>query len=217
MTEQTPKRRHGCFFYGCITSLVLLVLMLGALLLGLHYVKKLVNRFTDTQPMVLPTVQMSQPEIERVRERFEAFRQAVRDQRAVKPLALTADDINALIATGTGQLPLKGRFYVRVEGNQLRSEISLPLEDIGLRMFTGRYLNGSATFNIALHNGTPFVTAQTITVKGQSLPEAYMRSIRKENLAAGLVNDPEAVALLQRLQSVQVQDGTLVIEPKAPQ
>ena len=30
--------------------------MLGALLLGLHYVKKLVNRYTDTQPMELPTV-----------------------------------------------------------------------------------------------------------------------------------------------------------------
>jgi len=38
--------------------------MLGALLLGLHYVRKVVNQYTDTQPVKLPSVQMSQPEIE---------------------------------------------------------------------------------------------------------------------------------------------------------
>ena len=217
MNEQAPKPRRGCFFYGCITSVVLLVLLLGALLIGLHYVKKMVNSFTDTQPMALPTLQMSQPEIENVKQRFEAFRTEVREQRATKPLVLTSDEINALIASGKGQQTLQGKVYVRLEGDQLKSEVSLPLEDVGLRMFKGRYLNGSATFNLALNNGTPFVTAQSVQVKGKPLPETYMQKIRKENLAAALLNDPDAVAVLQRLQAVQVKDGKLVIEPKQPQ
>ncbi len=217
MTEQTPKPRKGCFFYGCITSLVLLVLLLGALLLGLHYVKKLVNRFTDTQPMALPTLQMSRPEIDKVKERFEAFRVAVRERRPTKPLVLTADEINALIASGPDQQALKGKFYVRLEANQLKSEVSLPLQDVGLRMFKGRYLNGSATFDLAFRNGVPFVSAQSILVKGKPLPELYMREIRKENLAAGLVNEPDAVAVLQGLQDIQVRDGKLVLEPKEKQ
>jgi hypothetical protein len=217
MTDQTIKPRRGCFFYGCITSLVLLVLLLGALLLGLHYVKKLVNRFTDTQPMALPALQMSQPEIEKVKERFEAFRAAVRERRPTQPLVLTADEINALIASGPEQQAWKGKFYVRLEGNQLKSEVSLPLQDVGLRMLKGRYLNGSATFDLAFRNGVPFVLAQSILVKGQPLPELYMREIRKENLAAGLVNEPGAVAVLQGLQDIQVKDGKLVIEPKEKQ
>jgi len=36
MNDQTPKPRRGCFFYGCITGVVLLVIVLGALLVGLH-------------------------------------------------------------------------------------------------------------------------------------------------------------------------------------
>jgi hypothetical protein len=217
MTDQTPKRRRGCFFYGCITSLVLLALLLGALLLGLHYVRKMVNQFTDTQPMALPTVQMSQADIDKVKQRWEAFQTAVREQRPTKPLVLTADDINALIASGPDRQPLKGKLYVGLEGNQLKGEVSLPLQDLGLRMFKGRYLNGSATFNLSLHNGVLFVTAQTITVKGKPLPEVYMQGIRKENLAAGVVNEPKAVAVLQGLQDIAVKDGKLVVEPKEPQ
>ena len=51
VTDPAAKPRRGCFFYGCITGLVLLVLVLGALMVGLHYVKKIVNQFTDSQPM----------------------------------------------------------------------------------------------------------------------------------------------------------------------
>jgi hypothetical protein len=217
MTDPAAKPRRGCFFYGCISGLVLLALLLGALLVGLHYVRKLVYSFTDTQPMALPALQMSQTEIEKVKQRFEAFRTAVREQRPTKPLELNSDEINALIASGTGQQGLKGRFYVHLEGSQLQSEVSLPLQDLGLKMFKGRYLNGSATFDLALHNGVPFVSAQSILVKGKPLPEMYMKEIRKENLAAGLLNDPDTVAVLKRLQEVQVQDGKLVIVPKESQ
>jgi hypothetical protein len=217
MTDQTPKRPRGCFFYGCITSLVLLALMLGALLLGLHYVRKMVNQFTDTQPMELPALQMSQAERDKVKERFEAFQTAVREQRPTQPLVLTADEINALIASGPEQQALKGKFYVSLEGSQLKGEVSLPLQDLGLRMLKGRYLNGSATFNLGLHNGVLFVTPQTIAVKGKPVPEVYMQGIRKENLAAGVANDPKAVAALQGLQDIQVKDGKLVLEPKEKQ
>jgi hypothetical protein len=214
MTDQTPKRPRGCFFYGCITSVVLLALLLGALLIGLHYVRKMVYQFTDAQPMTLPTVQMSQPEIEKVQERFEAFQTAVREHRPTKPLVLTADEINALIASGPDAQPFKGKFYVSLEGSQLKGEMSLPLQDLGLRMFKDRYLNGSATFNLGLHNGVLFLTPQTITVKEKPVPEVYMQGIRKENLAAGVVNEPKAVAVLQGLQDIQVQDGRLVVQPK---
>ena len=214
MNDQPPKPRRGCFFYGCITGAVLLVMLLGALMLGLHYVKKMVNRYTDTKPMELPSVQMSPSEIAQVKQRFEVFQQAIREQRATKPLELTAKDLNALIASGGEQDGLKGKVYVSLDGDQLKGEVSVPLEAVGWNVLKGRYLNGSATFNLSLRAGTLSVTPQTIQVKGQPLPEVYLREIRKQDLAMFLTNDPGAAAVLKGLEEIQVKAGKLVIAPK---
>lgn len=217
MTEQATKPRRGCFFYGCISGLVLLAIVLAALMIGLHYVKKMINQYTDTRPMELPTVQMSQGEIDKLKQRFNAFRQAVREQLPAQPLELTADDINALIASGPERQVLKGKFYVSMEGDQLKGEVSVPLRDVGLSMFKGRYLNGSATFNLSFRNGALSVTPQTIIVKGKALPEVYMQEIRKENLAAKSANESDAAAVLQGLDDIHVKEGKLVVVPKGKQ
>ena len=214
MTDQSPKPGRGCFFYGCITGAVLLALVLGALLLGLHYVKKMVNRYTDTKPIELPTVQMPPAEMAQVKQRLEAFEQAVREQHATKPLTLTADDINALIATGGDQQSFKGKVYVSLDGDQVKGELSVPLQDVGLSMLRGRYLNGTATFNLSFREGKLSLTPQTIQVKGEPLPEVYLREIRKQNLAFALTNDAGAAAVLKGLEEIQVKEGKLVIEPK---
>jgi hypothetical protein len=217
VNDQIPKPRQGCFFYGCITGVVLLVIVLGASLVGLHYVKKMVNRFTDTKPMELPTLQMSKAEIDQVKQRFEAFEQEVREQRATKPLVLTADDINALIASGSEPQALKGKLYVSLEGDQVRGEVSVPLQEVGLSMFRGRYLNGSATFNLGFRDSVLIVTPRTLIVKGNPVPEVYMQEIRKQNFATSLTNEPAAVAVLKGLQDIQVKEGKVVIVPREQQ
>jgi hypothetical protein len=217
MDEQTPKPRRGCFFYGCITGVVLLAIVLGALLVGLHYVRKMVNRFTDAKPMEMPTLQMSKAEIDQVKQRFEAFQQAVREQRAPKPLALSADDINALIASGSESQALKGKLYVSLERDQVKGEVSVPLAEVGLTMFKGRYLNGRATLDLGFRDGVLIVTPHTLIVKGNPVPEVYMQEIRKQNFAAGLTNQPAAVAVLKGLQDIQVKEGKVVIIPKEQQ
>jgi hypothetical protein len=204
-------------FYGCITGVVLLVIVLGTLMVGLHYVKTLVNRYTDTKPMELPTVQMSQAEAAQMKERFEAFQQAVREQRATKPLVLSADDINALITSGGEQQAWKGKVYVSLDGDQLKGELSVPLQDVGLSTFAGRYLNGSATFNLSFRDGRLSVTPQTILAKRQPLPDVFMQQIRKQNLAIALTNDPSVATVLKGLEQIQVKEGKLVIEPKEKQ
>ena len=195
----------------------MLVIVLGALLVGLHYVRKMVNNFTDNKPMELPTLQMSKAEIDQVKQRFEAFQQEVREQRATKPLVLTADDINALIASGSEPQSLKGKLYVSLEGDQVKGEVSVPLQEVGLSMFRGRYLNGRATFNLGFRDSVLIVTPRTLIVKGTPVPEVYMQEIRKQNFAASLTNEPTAVAVLKGLQDVQVKDGKVVIVPREQQ
>jgi hypothetical protein len=218
MNGQPPKPRRGCFFYGCITGLVLLFLIAVGGLIALHYGKKaltgLVNQYTDTQPMTLPTVQMSSADLEKLKKRFEAFEEAVRAGHPTPPLVLTADEINALVASSPDKQSLKGKFYLSFDGDRVKGDVSLPLGQIGWKMFRNRYLNGSGTFNVSLRNGILFVAPQTLAVKGKPLPETYMQGLRNANLAAALTNQPDAMAVVQNLQDIQVKDGKLIVTPK---
>jgi hypothetical protein len=209
-----PKARRGCFFYGCLAGILCLTIMLAAVLLGLHQLKKMLNQYTDTQPMALPEVQMSREQMEQVVKRVGAFRDAVQAERPTPRLALTADEINAVIATDPNFQPWHGKLYVSIEGNLVKGRVSVPLADVGLSRFRGRYLNGEGVLAVSLQDGRLHVTAEQILVKGRSLPGAYMDAIRKTDLAAGAQNNPDAAAALGRLDSIQVQDGKLVIVPK---
>jgi len=214
MTEQPVKRRRGCLFYGCLTSCILVLVVLAGLLLG--YLK-ILNGFTDTKPMPLPTVNMSDAEIAQVRQRVDAFSQDIRSGRSPDPLTLSGDELNALILTDPNLGKLKGQLYVNIEDNQVKGQLSVPTSRIGLGMFRHRYINGSGTFKVSLVNGTLYVNAQSLTVKGKPIPEKYMEQVRHQNLAQGFNDDPKTSVGLNKLKSIEVKDGKLFIVPAPPQ
>jgi len=195
---------------------MLLISVLG-LLVGLRYAKKMFNDYTDTKPVPLPELQMSQAEIDQVRQRVDAFRQAVRAKNATPALTLSADDINALIATDPDLQPVKGKLYVMIEGDQLKGQVSVPMEQVGLPIFRGRYLNGTGTFRVLVRNGILRLTAEKLVVKGKPLPDNYMKEIRQQNLARDINNNPRATVALDAIKEVQVKDGRLIIVPKENQ
>jgi len=218
MNGQPPKPRRGCLFYGCITSVVLLLCLVVGGIIAVHYAKKaltgVVNTYTDTKPMSLPTVQISPEDLAKVKKRYADFEEAVKTQRSTPPLVLTADEVNALIASSSGKQSLKGKVYISFEGDRVKGELSWPLKDLGWKMVRNRYLNGDATFNVSLRNGILFVSPQTITVKGQPVPETFMQGLRNANLAQTITNEPDAMALFGNLQDIQVKDGKLIAVPK---
>jgi hypothetical protein len=189
-------------------------MLLAGALAGFRIFKKTLNDFTDTSPVTLPTVKMSPDEMAQVRRRVDEFRTAVRGGLPAPPLTLTSDEINALIATDPDLQALKGKLYVTIEGDQIKGQVSVPVEEAGLPMFRGRYLNGSGIFNLSLHNGILRLTAQTVSVKGKPLPEVYLQNIRKQNLAKKINSEPRASVALDHLESIDVKDGKIVIVPK---
>jgi len=213
-TDQPVKRRRGCLFYGCLTSCILVLVVLAGLILG--YLK-ILNSFTDLKPTALPTVDMSDAEKQQVRQRVDAFRNDVRSAHPTQPLSLTANEINALIATDPNLKALNGKLYVTIEGNQVKGQLSVPTSDIGLGIFKHRYINGSGGLNVSLTNGTLFLSLQSLAIKGRPIPEKYMQQVRAQNLAQGINDDPKASAGLNKLKSIEVKDGKLLIEPAAPQ
>jgi hypothetical protein len=218
MNEPTPpKQRRGCFFYGCLSGVVCLVAILVAFLLGLYQLKRMLNFYTDTHSVALPSVQMPAAELEQLKQRIENFQDAVRTGRPTEPLRLSADELNAMIESDPNLTRVKGKLYVSIEGDRLKGQISLPMDDLGLPIFRGRYLNGTGIFAVSLHKGELLVTPDSLIVKGKPLPGVYMDKIRSQNLAASLSSNPRASVALNHLQDVRVSEGKLILVPKVEQ
>jgi hypothetical protein len=213
-TSDTPpviKRRRGCFFYGCLTTLFLVLVFMVAGYLGFRYA---VSRFTDSKPLPLPAVvELSPEETRQLRERITGFGTAVDHNQPTAPLTLTTDEANALIQSDPDWAFLKGQLYVSFVSNQFKAQISFPAEKLGSKRLRGRYLNASGTFRVSLHDGQLQVSADELSAKGEPVPENVMRHIRSHNFAASFTN-AQVNAVLNRLQEVDIRDGKLVIVPK---
>lgn len=221
MNDQTKPKRRGCFFYGCIVSLVIFILVLIAVgtaaFFGYRAVKNIAMQYTDTAAQPLPKPQLSPAEIQAVQERFAAFREGVKSGKTVAPLVLGGEEVNALLAGASTPQALKDRVYAKIEGDEVKGQIGFPLEGLGFPMLKGRYLNGAAVFKVSLENGVLIVRAQSLEVKGKAVPEKIMSELRKQNLAQDVMKDADAAAVLQKLQSIEVKDGAVTIKAKEPQ
>jgi hypothetical protein len=214
MADPKPKRKRGCFFYGAMTAAVLLlVLALGAFL-GLCYAKGLVNKLTDTKPMPLPTVHLSQVQMFQLRDRVDTFKEDVRDGEATEPLELSADELNALIETDPSMTLLRNHLFVAIDGSQLHAQISFPAEDLGMVQLRGRYINANGVFNVGLTNQELTITAESLDVKGKPLPRNIMREVTVVNLADRFNQNPKSAAGLRKIQAIEVKGSKLILVPK---
>jgi hypothetical protein len=211
-----PPRQRGCLFYGCLISAILAVLLLIALGLLFFFVYRwfggIVNEYTATAPRILPTAQVPADERRSIRERVDRFHTALDNHEAVESLVLSSDDINVLIEN---RPELKGKFYITVVDDKLKAKVSLPLNDFPTFGLTqGRYLNGEAEIKAFLRDGIVVVTLQSLEVDGKQVPERFMAGLRSQNLARDIHNNEKIMRELQNVDSIEIQDGHLIIKPK---
>jgi hypothetical protein len=212
MSDPTPvpPRRRGCLFYGCLVGVVCLVALLAAVLIGVHFVRKVFLDYTDTAPMALPASGLTPAQTAEIRQRCHRFVDDLNAGKNVEPLALAGTEINAwLTPSNSAQNPFSEHALLSVDDDHLKGDVSIPVR--------GRYLNGTGTFAVSLQNGVLNVNVQTLTVKGKPVPASFMNGLRMQNLAAGTQNDSNVVAIVSRLQGIQVKDGKLLLIPRVGQ
>ena len=216
MNEQQPaKRRKGCLFFGCMGGLVMLLLIALGGLFGLRYFKRVVRDFTDSSASPMPAVKMSPEQVKQIRERLENFKKSVIEHRATGPLTVTVDELNSLIQNDPDLQPLNGKIYILgIETNRLSAQLAVAMEELGLQTFKGRFLNATGVFSASIRYGALKVTPQELTVKGKPLPDVYMGTVRKQNLATQINKNPRASVALDWIEDIQLRDGKLVIVPK---
>lgn len=215
----TPRKKRGCWFYGCFTLAVIAViggiLTYFAIRYGMKQVNLLKEQYTDTKPETIETVTLPPDQMTNLLVRVSGFKDALEKQNAPVELVLTADEINALIANDPDFKALAGSLYIMLEGDQIKGKVSYPLPDFGPLKLKGRYLNGLANLKVSLENGELLVKLQDVEVKGKPLPETFMQELRKENLAKDATNDPETSKAIEKFDSIRVEDGKLILKNRA--
>jgi hypothetical protein len=206
------KKRPGCLFYGCLTLIILVLLIAGLSGYGLLRLKDKALSYTDNAPITFDRVALSEERVQAVQEKIAGFSEAVKEDDGAGHLTLSEDEVNALINSYSLFEKHGGGIKVSFENEQIEGVVSLPLKGLPLGFAEGRYLNGSATFNVWCEDGLLIVTMDSLEVKGKEVPDFIMNEIRKTNLAKDLYKDVAQAKMLKRLRRVAVKDGKLVIE-----
>lgn len=219
-----PNKGGRCLLYGCLGIFVggfLLILCAG---FGTYFfVRNQVEKYTETQPKELPSVEYTDEQVAELEKRIEDFQAAVTadgaegeadndqpDAVAIDELVLTADEINALIAN---EEKTRDKIFVKIEDGKVTGDISVPLEGI-IPGGDGRYFNGSGTFGIRLEAGNLYVTLEAAQVKGEAVPEQFMAEVRKQNLAKDFQMDPKGAEMIRKFESIEVVDDKIVVKLK---
>lgn len=89
VSGQNKSSSAGCFFWGCL--IVVLLLIVGAVALGLggywlftSYTVQL-EKYTSETPAEIPTVEMSEEEMQKLHERIESFKSTVQQGETATP------------------------------------------------------------------------------------------------------------------------------------
>ena len=211
------KPRSGCWKYGAIGCLVIILLAIIGGYFAYKGIKRIVSEMADEyasmEPMELPAVDASAVEVAAVLDRVESFSNALQKDDLSEPLILTGRDINILINNHPKWNEMSGKTYVTIERDQMKGEISIPLGEFGT-MLEGRYLNGSAIFRIGMESGALLLFVDSAEVGGKVLPEEIMTVLRKENLAKRPNERSDVEEVFEKLESITVKDGSLIISPK---
>lgn len=210
MAEKKSGCRSCLIWLACI-FLGLAVVVGVAVYLGYRQATKFMDQFAQKKPLVLPSIQYSEAELQSVKHRIDGFLTGARAGRTNVQLVLSEKDVNALVADSW----FSNRVYVTLSSNTLQGQFSVPFEQLGMPLFSGRYLNGSGTMAVGCSAGTLAVNIEDFVVNGTKLPEHYLDWIRKQNFARGIGTNEATKESLQRIGTVGVTNDQLVFELKS--
>jgi len=208
--EPPPKQGRGCFFYGCLTALVLAAILALVVFFTFRMIWSSIDGYLDEEPVNFPQRTVSEAEYNEISGRLSNFFTGLETPGDPEPLILTDKDINAYLAYHPELTELNNSVHFSIENSQIKGTLSLPLDDMGM---SGRFLNGQGVFDLSLENDVLDLRIVSLTVRGHSLPEVFMSEIRKENFASEFLKDPEFRQVLENLDRIEVKGNQIILTP----
>jgi hypothetical protein len=183
--EPPPKRGMGCLAKGCLTLIVLAILLVVIGVGGTFWSVRHV--YLSDRPAPIPqtsppsetstvtaggtSVTTPSETSPAVRERLDTMKKAARAQERTE-VELTAADINALIAANRKS---RGVASVGIDGGVAQAQFSIPLEKLDVRFrnafgLSDRYLNATVTIVAPPGTNASNVQLSEVRINGHSVP-----------------------------------------------
>lgn len=219
MLEKYDKQKiAGCFGFGCLVVVVLFALGgVGAYFGVTSALKAAAYKYTDDSSRELK-VDFTVEESVDVDSRIRRFTDAVNQGEEAEPLALSARDANILINSSLDPLLIEMRERVRLkfEDGKILSELSLPLDRLGVKDLRGRYFNGDAELNLTKsENNEMSLNLRSLAANGSRLPPELLSQIQERtDFVDRIMKDPRVTRLTRYLKRFEVVGEQLVIEAK---
>ncbi|MGH9363527.1 MAG: hypothetical protein ACRD2T_16575 [Thermoanaerobaculia bacterium] len=209
MVQTREPKRRGCFFWGCLTVLILLALIGGCVGLFGFKLIQLAKQYTSTQPQPIPLFEPRPGQAREVQDRIDAFAKSA-DAGGAADLALSAEDLNAWLSSNR---EFRGKVYARIEGDQVLFDVSIPVGDLPIigPFLKGRYFNGTLGVKPEIRRGELQLYPETAVVAGESLPEEAMKRLRREDLLRN-TQDRDFFEFARAAKSIEVRDGKVVLK-----
>src|SRR6267378_458095 len=217
--EAPPRRKGlGCFARGCLTlsifAIVLAIAGFAGLYLGLHRNSALFygsywlakTRSLAEAPTPVPEFNASDQQIQLVQERWQDFEQKTRAGQPAE-LELSADDINALIATSDN---LRGKVFASIEDDRLRLQASLPIGGVLGR--PGYYFNGDVIIEVKGAQSLESPRFSRITINAEQVPTDFLDwKYRSRQLREYLADQRNAY----EVGTIEIRDGKVTLRSRS--
>lgn len=221
MADDSSKGR-GCIFYGCLMVIVVVVAVLVGTYFGTrHVVRNMVTTWTDTAPAPVPSLDLSDREINDRSEKIQTeFSQAVAREET---FSLDEKDLNVLLASNPSFEPYTKQIYLQVSSNDLKAKVSLPLDQFDLwkkvssrfggKALDGRYLNATVTLEPSINTNQELrLVVKSAQVKGSPLPDSFTGKLELDEIIHQANTNKAARAVLEKVQSIVITNGEVRLQ-----
>lgn len=228
-THPAPKQGMGCFAKGCITLVVVGILLAGLVAFAGYQGYRSISAYLAERPANIRVYPATEEQYQAVLQKMAPFANALETNRR-ETLELTADDLNTLVARDPRASELKGRAAFAIAQDELSADVSMPVNGDAKRgKAATKFFNGHLGLGVSLDQGEFAFQLNTVVVNGKPLPGWTMQVLQSKDFAKGFnrsfnqawQKDPKAQAVLNKLRSVRVAGDRLVLtsvgeEPVAP-
>ena len=206
------KKGRGCFFYGCVTLIIVAILAIAGIFFGIRYgIKYARDRYTANQPVAVAPVALPETEGQAVVKRVDEFKKQIQAGTATNALVLTGDELDYWIRN-SASAQLRDNMHVKITNDQVRAQLSMPLDALG-PAWQGRFLNGDANVGITVRNGVVAFDLRSVTVGDKPVPPQILAGMSQNMEWKLQPNDPNA-ALVTGFKDIEVKDGKIILHPK---
>jgi hypothetical protein len=215
-----PRSPGGIYTGGCLVLVLAVLLVIGALLWGAISTYQGIYQMTSPLPRDLSIVPPATPEIS------QRLLQAklVLESTEGGEIRLRPEDLNYL-CFGEGRNPdLVQHMRFETEGDWLVAQMSVPLGFMAqipfLPSVRDRFFNGRIAARVSKTGDHLKIESFDLESNGKRLPWLFTGQSYRESIAQGLESAlknrlPNAEQILQRTDSIRVENGDLVVHLKA--